>query len=91
MINLCTLMVKLSNVIIILAANLHNDLTFVTRRDNCELCKTSKAFTKGAMVRSGNRMKGQIFCPRTEYLSKDRFSYLSNDRHMLIQMVLSCK
>ena len=27
-------------------------------------------------------MKGQIFCQRTEYLSKDRFSYLSNDRYI---------
>ena len=34
------------------------------------------------MVRSGKRMKGQIFCQRTEYLSKDRFSYLSNDRYI---------
>ena len=32
--------------------------------------------------RSGKRMKGQIFCQRTEYLSKDRFSYLSNDRYI---------
>ena len=36
-------------------------------------------------------MKGQNFCQRTEYLSKDRFSYLSNDRYMLFQMVHSCK
>ena len=27
-------------------------------------------------------MKGQIFCQSTEYLSKDRFSYLSNDRYI---------
>ena len=36
-------------------------------------------------------MKGQNFCQRIEYLSKDRFSYLSNDRDMLFQMVHSCK
>ena len=36
--------------ILTLAAKVHNELAFVTRRVNCEdseLCKTSKAFTKG--------------------------------------------
>ena len=43
-----------------------------------------------AKGRSGKRMKGQIFCQRTEYLSKDRFSYLSNDRCItfLIKLIL---
>ena len=27
-------------------------------------------------------MKGQNFCQRTEYLLKDRFSYLSNERYI---------
>ena len=37
------------------------------------------------------QVKGQNFCQRTDFLSKDRFSYLSNDRYMLFQMVHSCK
>ena len=27
-------------------------------------------------------MKGQIFCQRTEYLSMNRFTYLSNNRYI---------
>ena len=47
---------------------------------------------KPAIIRTGKRMKGQIFCQRTEYLSQDRQIQLSVKRqYMLFQMVHSCK
>ena len=35
-------------------------------------------------------MKGQIFYQRTEYLSKDRFSYLSNDGYITFSIKFIC-
>ena len=35
-------------------------------------------------------VKGQIFCQRTEYLSKDRFSNLSNDRYITFLIKFIC-